>query len=36
MALAESRVRAAFGGHAVGKAWTRFRVLRSYLPRFTK
>jgi Uncharacterised nucleotidyltransferase len=37
MALAEDRVRAApLGDHAPGKVWTRFRVLRSFLPRFTK
>jgi hypothetical protein len=37
MALAESRVRAApFGSNPAGRAWTRARVLRSFLPRFTK
>ena len=37
MGLAASRVRAApFGNHLPGRLWTRARVLRSFLPRFTK
>ncbi|MDF3063263.1 MAG: hypothetical protein K0S06_3372 [Microvirga sp.] len=37
MALAGSRIQVApFGGNAAGRAWTRLRVLRSFLPRFTK
>jgi hypothetical protein len=37
MGLAESRVRAApFGTHLPGRAWTRLKVVRSFLPRFTK
>jgi Uncharacterised nucleotidyltransferase len=37
MGLAERRIRAApVGTNPVGRAWTRLRVLRSFLPRFTK
>lgn len=37
MGLAGARVRAApFGGNAAGRAWTRAKVLRSFLPRFAK
>jgi hypothetical protein len=37
MGLAESRINAApLGASLPGRAWTRLRVLRSFLPRFTK
>lgn len=37
MGLAASRVRAApFGGNPAGRLWMRAKVLRSFLPRFTK
>jgi Uncharacterised nucleotidyltransferase len=37
MGLADSRIRAApFGGSLAGRAWTRLKVTRSFLPRFTK